>query len=140
MLVTLFGMVTKVKPVQLLKALLPIFTTLFGISILLNLLILLHKSSGITSTESPKTKFSTWFPKFHPLEFFAFHTTDVMLLQSSKALSPMLVTLFGMVTEVKPLQPRKAYSPMLVTLLGIVTEVKLRQPEKADSPMLVTLP
>ena len=39
----------------------------------------------------------------------------VNLLQSSNALSPMEVTLFGMVTEVKPLQPLNASFPMEVT-------------------------
>ena len=37
------------------------------------------------------------------------------------------------------LQKVKALSPMLVTLLGMVTEVRLLQPSKANSPMLVTL-
>ena len=32
-----------------------------------------------------------------------------------------------MVTEVKAEQPKKALTPMLVTLLGMVTEVKLEQ-------------
>ena len=65
--------------------------------------------------------------------------TEVKLLQSMKAYSPMLVTLLGIVTEVKLLQPSKAPHPMLVTLLGIVTEVRLLQYEKALFPMLVTL-
>jgi hypothetical protein len=40
--------------------------------------------------------------------------------------------------EVKPLQPRKALSPILVTLLGIVMEVKTLQVAKAPIPILVT--
>jgi hypothetical protein len=39
-----------------------------------------------------------------------------------KALSPMLVTLFGMVTLVRLKQLLKAPPPMLVTLFGIVKE------------------
>ena len=38
----------------------------------------------------------------NPMQFFAFHTTDVKLLQPEKAEFPMLVTLLGIVTEVKP--------------------------------------
>ena len=53
--------------------------------------------------------------------------TEVNLEQSSKALSPMLVTLLGMVMEVREEQPSKACPPMLVTLLPIVTEVKEEQ-------------
>ena len=34
--------------------------------------------------------------------------------------------------EVRPEQPSKAFSPMLVTLLGIVMEVRPEQPEKAE--------
>ena len=53
---------------------------------------------------------------------FPFSTTmEVKLQQEEKALSPMLVTLLGMVTEVKLVQEEKASCPMLVTLLPIVT-------------------
>ena len=44
---------------------------------------------------------------------------EVRLLQHSKALLPIHVTQFGIVTEVKPVQPLKAPSLMLVTLFGI---------------------
>ena len=54
-------------------------------------------------------------------------TIEVKPEQPLKALSPMLVTLLGIVTEVKPEQKKKAALPMLVTLLGIVTEVKPEQ-------------
>ena len=63
--------------------------------------------------------------------------TDVRPLQPLKALSPMLVTELGIVTEVRP-QYMKACVPMLVTELGMVTKVRPLQPEKAYSPMLVT--
>jgi hypothetical protein len=74
---------------------------------------------------------------------FEFNVTLVSLLQLEKALSPMLVTLSGIVTEVRLLQDWNAYLPMLVTLLGMVTllgvvgplglmiVVSLLQPEKA---------
>jgi hypothetical protein len=51
----------------------------------------------------------------------------------------MLVTLPGMVTEVRLVQTANAASPMLVTLLGMVMEIRLEQPEKADSPIPVTV-
>ena len=44
---------------------------------------------------------------------------EVKLLQSSKQLSPKLVTELGMVMEAKLLQPPKQSSPKLVTELGI---------------------
>ena len=48
-------------------------------------------------------------------------------LQSTKAPSPIVVTLFGMVTEVSALQPSKARSPISVTLFGMVTEISALQ-------------
>ena len=40
----------------------------------------------------------------------------------------MLVTLFPIVTEVRPEQFSKALFPIVVTLFGIVILVRLRQP------------
>ena len=60
------------------------------------------------------------------------------LLQPEKALSPILVTELGIVTEVRLLQPQKASLPILVTELGIVTEVRLLQPWKAP-PIIVDI-
>ena len=54
--------------------------------------------------------------------------TEVRELQPMKALSPIVVTLFGMVTEVRELQMLKAQPPIVVTLLGMVTEVREPQP------------
>ncbi len=54
--------------------------------------------------------------------------TEVRELQPMKALSPIVVTLFGMVTEVRELQMLKAQPPIVVTLLGMVTEVRELQP------------
>ena len=64
---------------------------------------------------------------------------DMRLVQSTKAPSPILVTLFGIDKFVKEEQLAKVASPMLVTLFGIVMLVKEEQPAKAKSPMLVTL-
>ena len=59
---------------------------------------------------------------------FPFSTDiEVKPEQLSKASSPILVTLFPIVTEVKREQLAKALLPILVTLLGIVTEVKREQ-------------
>ena len=48
-------------------------------------------------------------------------------MQPINASSPILVTLFGIVTLVKLLQSENAERQILVTLLGIVTLVKLVQ-------------
>jgi hypothetical protein len=53
------------------------------------------------------------------------------LSHQENAFLPIVVTLFGIVTEVKPLQHEKASSPIVVTLFGIVTEVKPLHPQKA---------
>ena len=63
----------------------------------------------------------------------------VRLEHSRKALSPIIVTLSGIVMLVRLEQPLKASSPILVTLFGIVMLVRLVQPSKALSPILVTL-
>ena len=55
------------------------------------------------------------------------------MLQPSKAPSPILVTLLGIVIEVKEEQPSKALFPMLVTLLGMVMEVREEHSKKAQS-------
>ena len=51
----------------------------------------------------------------------------VRLVQSWNVSSPMLVTLFPIVTLVRLVQPANAEFPMLVTLLGMVTLVRLVQ-------------
>ena len=51
----------------------------------------------------------------------------VRLVQFLKALSPMLVTLLGIVMLVRLMQNSKALSPMLVTPSGIVILVRLVQ-------------
>ena len=63
----------------------------------------------------------------------------VRLLQLENTDSPIVVTLFGIVTLVKPVQPWNVEGPMLVTPLGIVTLERLVQPENAEPPMEVTL-
>ena len=67
-----------------------------------------HKLTGITSTESPKVTDSTCDPKFQPLQFFAFHNTDVIPLQPTNAVFLIVVTLLGISIEVSPEQLEKA--------------------------------
>ena len=123
MLVTLLPIVTEVKLRQPSKAKSPMLVTLLGISIDDSLFIPEQHDAGMVSTSFPKTKESTCESKPPELlQFLAFHTTEVKLLQPEKASSPMLVTLLPIVTEVKLLQLRKAELPMLVTLLGIIPE------------------
>ena len=52
---------------------------------------------------------------------------DVRFEQYQNALSPILVTEFGIVIEVRPVHSPKASSPILVTEFGIVIEVRLWQ-------------
>ena len=49
------------------------------------------------------------------------------MIQPSKALPPISVILFGMVTEVSALHLMKALPPISVTLFGKVTEVSALQ-------------
>ena len=63
----------------------------------------------------------------------------VILIQPSKALPPISVILFGMVTEVSALHLMKALPPISVTLFGKVTEVNALQSSKAPFPIVVTL-
>ena len=56
MLVTEFGMVTEVKPVQPWKALLPMLVTEFGMVTEVSPVILRHINAGITRTLLPKVK------------------------------------------------------------------------------------
>ncbi len=63
--------------------------------------------------------------ELYVVQFLAFQSNVVILLQPSKALYSILVTLLPIVTDVKLEQFRKASLPILVTLLGIVTDVIL---------------
>ena len=119
MFVTLFGIVTEVKPLQSQKAPFLMFLTLFGI-------VTEVKLRQLEKVYSPMlvTPFGI--------------VTDVKLTQLQKAQSPILVTLFGIVTEVKLPQYWKAAPPMLLTLFGSVIEVKQLLIQKASPPILVT--
>ena len=58
--------------------------------------------------------------------------------QSKNALSPIFVTLEGIVSDDKEEQPKNAPSPILVTPEGIVSDDKEEQPENALFPIPVT--
>ena len=58
---------------------------------------------------------------------------------SQKALSPIVVTLFGIFMLVRESHPEKALSPIVVTLFGIFMLVRESHPPKALSPIVVTL-
>ena len=62
--------------------------------------------------------------------------TEVRLLQSLKAFSPIISTVPGILAVVRLPQDAKADAPISVTPLGTVIEVR-PQPEKAQIPMLV---
>ena len=94
MLVTLFGIVTEVRPHQP-KAQSPMLITLFGITVFS------HPAISV---------------------FVAVSMIALQLLRESYAMLP-LSTLMA----VRPLQPEKGLRPMLVTLFGIVTEVRPQQ-------------
>ena len=53
---------------------------------------------------------------------------DSTFLQPENVLSPMLVTLFGMLILVSDEQPLNALFPMLVTLFGMLIQVRDKQP------------
>ena len=63
---------------------------------------------------------------------------DVKDEQSQKAPSPIEVTPFGMIMDSKDEQWQKALSPINVTLLGIVIDSKDEQQSNAYSPISVT--
>ena len=58
---------------------------------------------------------------------------------SKNALSPIVVTLFGMMMEVKEEQEENVYFPIYVTLSGNTTAVKEEHSENALFPIVVTL-
>ena len=95
MLVTLLGMVTAVRLLQPLRALSPILVTSLGIMVFLHPVINLLDDVSIITLQLLRESYIL-FPDSTLI--------DVRPLQLEKALSPMLVTLLGMVTAVRPLQ------------------------------------
>ena len=65
---------------------------------------------------------------------------DIRLVQPLKALTPMLVTLSGIVMLVKDSQPLKACSPMLVTGLPPSFEGMVRAPDDFGETPVITAP
>ena len=62
---------------------------------------------------------------------------DLRAVQPEKALSPIIVTLSGMLTEVRAIQPENAPFPMFVTLLGMQMVLSEVQPRNVKLLMLV---
>ena len=103
------------KAEQFLNADDPIFFTLLGIATEVNWAIPEHKEDGITSTELPKENDFILLPKLYPLQFLAFHTISVILLQLAKAEEAILLKCIGIVMDLNFVQLLKALSPILVT-------------------------
>lgn len=125
MLVTPLPIVTEVKPVQPLKAEVPMLLTLSGIVTLVNLVIPLQRPAGILSTAFPNVNeviVAVKLLKGMEEQFFAFQTTEVKPVHSEKALTPMLVTLLGMVMLVSLFMPLQIYPGIFCTLPPKVNE------------------
>ena len=99
MLVTLLGMVIVVRPLQTLKAPLPILVTLLGMVVFLQPAISVLDVVSIIALQLSRESYFV-FPDSTLIE--------VRLLQEPTVLPAMLVTLLGMVKEVKPLHWKKA--------------------------------
>ena len=108
MLVTLFGMLMLVKPMQFRNAQSPMLVTSFGI---------------VTSPEQAVPSIKIPFTITSGFSFCLLVNQGV----PENAPSPMLVTLLGISMLVKLLHQENAFSPMHVTLPGIVMSVKLLQ-------------
>ena len=67
------------------------------------------------------------------------NVTLMSSVQPEKALTPIYVTLSGIVISVSPVQPEKISYPMYVKLSESVIFVSPVQPEKAPFSILVTL-
>ena len=140
---TLFGIDIEVRPVQPLKADVPIEVTLLGITIDVRLFIPLQQLVGMAFTDSPKVNSTIGQSLNTSLllreQLSAFHTTDVRPEQPLKAPEPIFITPLGISTEFKPTHPLNALFPIDVIRLGIFTEVRLVHPLKADCPIVVAL-
>ena len=73
------------------------------------------------------------------LQLSALKKTEDNQVQSLKAATPIVVTLFGIVIDVRPLHLLKAHSPIKVTLLGMVTADRPVQRSKALLAIEMTL-
>ena len=84
-----------------------------------------HASMLLILTEVKGQATKAWWPIIRRLLPIVI---DDNFSHPAKALSLMIVTLLGKITEVKSRQSAKAELSMVVTLLGIVTEVKNQLP------------
>ena len=98
MLVTLFGIVMEFRPLQPSKASSPIIVTLFGMDVFLQPVIRVLVSVSIIALQLLRESY---------FKFPASTTIEVKLLHPPNGLSPILVTLLGIVIESKPLSLEK---------------------------------
>ena len=164
-LLTLFGISTLTRPLQPQNASLPILITVFGMVILVSLSqyqnapsAIACVPSSITISEppgiSPLYSKSTFPAYTRPLGLFSYHSVP------TKALSPILITLFGIsisdstphdskalcpilftpspITTFNRLLAANARDPISSTLPGIPISLKALQLEKASSPIYLT--
>ncbi len=94
--VTLLGMVMEVRLLQPSKAYLPMDVTLLGMTVFLQPAIRALDDVSMMALQLSRESYFAL-----PVST----TIEVKPLQRRKAVSPMDVTLLGMVTEVKPLHP-----------------------------------
>jgi hypothetical protein len=67
------------------------------------------------------------------------NVTVVKLLHCKNTSAPIVVIVFGIVTDTKFVQPSKTPNPNVVTPLGIFIDVKLEQNPNASVPIDVTV-
>ncbi len=103
---------------------------------LLGIVVFLHPATSVLEFVSI---IALQFSRESKKQFPASTVIEVRLEQYEKTLSPMLVTLLGIVMAVRLMQPENALFPISVTLLGMVMEVRPEQLENAELPLLVTL-
>ena len=117
-LVTLLGIFIDVRPKQLWKATVPMLVTLLGMIDVLQPAIRVLLAVSIIALQLSRESY---------FGFSDATSMDTRFEQPRNTEPPMLVTLFGIVTEVSPEHLSKAEPTILVTLFGIVTEVSPEQ-------------
>ena len=123
--VTLFGIVTEVRLLQLKKARLPMEITLLGMMTEVRPVQPEKADSPMVFMFSDSVIFLILEkPLNNDVTFSQSKETSSILLQPKNRLFPIIVGLLFTITDVRPLQLEKALLPMDVTLLGMVTEIR----------------
>ena len=127
--IVLFEIVMLLRDVHPLNALTPIVATLDGIVIVVKLVLLQPLKAKLPIVVSVDRVVIIWFV-----------VVDCKLVQSWNALSPIFVTLFGIVIDGNNAHPLKELVPILVRLFGnVIEEVKFVQPWNELIPILVSV-